>query len=71
LLKSSGASVRRKTHPPIAVRRVRNSSSASRKHRSGEVVLEQRIRTQRERLGELLSKRPKARLLLEASTESK
>ncbi|MCY1074305.1 IS110 family transposase [Archangium lansingense] len=36
----------------------------------GEVVLEQRIRTQRERLGELLSKRPKARVLLEASTES-
>ncbi|QRK11761.1 transposase [Archangium violaceum] len=37
---------------------------------SGEVVLEQRVRTQRERLGELLSKRPKARVLLEASTES-
>ncbi len=36
----------------------------------GEVVLEQRVRTQRERLGELLSKRPKARVLLEASTES-
>ncbi|QRK12972.1 transposase [Archangium violaceum] len=37
---------------------------------SGEVVLEQRVRTQRERLGELLSKRSKARVLLEASTES-
>jgi hypothetical protein len=36
----------------------------------GEVVLEQRLRTQRERLGELLGKRPKARVLLEASTES-
>ena len=36
----------------------------------GEVVLEQRVRTQQERLGELLSKRPKARILLEASTES-
>ncbi|WP_395806407.1 hypothetical protein [Archangium minus] len=36
----------------------------------GEVVLEQRVRTQRERLGQLLSKRPKARVLLEASTES-
>jgi transposase len=36
----------------------------------GEVVLEQRLRTQRERLGELLGKRPKARVLLESSTES-
>jgi transposase len=36
----------------------------------GEVVLEERIRTQRERLGELLGKRPKARVLVEASTES-
>ncbi|EPX60189.1 hypothetical protein D187_002275 [Cystobacter fuscus DSM 2262] len=36
----------------------------------GEVVLEQRIRTQREQLGELLSKRPRARVLVEASTES-
>jgi len=36
----------------------------------GEVVLEQRLRTHRERLGELLGKRPKARVLLEASTES-
>ncbi len=36
----------------------------------GEVVLERRVRTQRERLGELLSKRPKARVLLEASTGS-
>ncbi|WP_395823643.1 hypothetical protein [Archangium minus] len=35
----------------------------------GEVVLEQRVRTQRERLGELLSKRSRARVLLEASTE--
>src|SRR5699024_8372838 len=36
----------------------------------GEVVLEQRLRTQRERLAELLGKRPKARVLLVASTES-
>jgi transposase len=36
----------------------------------GEVVLERRIATQRERLAELLGKRPKARVLLEASTES-
>ncbi len=36
----------------------------------GDVVLEQRVRTQRERLGELLSKRSRARVLLEASTES-
>jgi len=36
----------------------------------GEVVLEQRVRTQRERLSELLGKRLKARVLLEASTES-
>jgi transposase len=35
-----------------------------------EVVLEQRLRTQRERLGELLGKRAKARVLLESSTES-
>jgi hypothetical protein len=36
----------------------------------GEVVLEQRLATQRGRLAELLGKRPKARILLEASTES-
>jgi transposase len=36
----------------------------------GEVVLEQRLRTQPERLGELLGKRPKAQVLLESSTES-
>ncbi len=36
----------------------------------GEVVLERRIATQRERLTELLGKRPKARVLLEVSTES-
>jgi transposase len=36
----------------------------------GEVVLERRIATQRERLAELLGKRPKARVLLESSTES-
>ncbi len=36
----------------------------------GEVVLEQRMRTQRERLMELLSKRPKARVLLESSGEA-
>jgi hypothetical protein len=36
----------------------------------GEVVLEQRVRPQRVRLGELLSKRPKAGGLLEASTET-
>jgi transposase len=35
-----------------------------------EVVLEQRIRTQRERLCKLLGKRPKARVLVEDSTES-
>jgi len=36
----------------------------------GEVVLEQRLSTQPERLGELLGKRPKAQVLLESSTES-
>jgi transposase len=36
----------------------------------GEVVLERRIATRRERLVELLGKRPKARVLLESSTES-
>jgi transposase len=36
----------------------------------GEVALEQRIATRRERLAELLGKRPKARILLKASTES-
>jgi len=36
----------------------------------GEVVLEQRIRTERERFAELLGRRPKARILMEASTES-
>jgi len=33
-------------------------------------VLEQRLRTQRDRLVEPLGKRPKARVLLESSTES-
>ena len=36
----------------------------------GEVVLEQRIATRRDKLAGLLGKRPKARVLLEASTES-
>jgi hypothetical protein len=36
----------------------------------GAVVLEQRIRTTRERLTALLSARPRARILLEAATES-
>src|SRR6185503_3916877 len=36
----------------------------------GEVVLERRVPTQREKLAELLGQRPKARVLVEASTES-
>ena len=36
----------------------------------GEVVLGRRVATQREKLAELLGKRPKARVLLESSTES-
>jgi transposase len=36
----------------------------------GEVVVEQRIRTERGRFAELLGGRPKARILMEASTES-
>jgi transposase len=36
----------------------------------GKVVLEQRLATQRERLAEVLGKWPKARVLLESSTES-
>lgn len=35
----------------------------------GEVVLERRVGTERERLTELLGQRPRARVLLEASTE--
>ena len=37
---------------------------------TGEVVLETRIRTERGRLGAVLGGRPRARILLEASTES-
>jgi transposase len=36
----------------------------------GEIVLEQRIRSERGRFAELLGSRPKARILMEASTES-
>jgi len=37
---------------------------------AGEVVLERRVPTQREKLAALLGQRPKARVLLESSTES-